>query len=56
MRIDAVCNTNFSSKTVAIDKVNLVKIGNKKDIGIKPIKNFAQYIKEYGLDIKSRKK
>ena len=56
MRIDAVNKTIFLSKTINADKVMQLKVSNKKYIGIKPIKNFTQYIKEYGLDIKSRKK
>lgn len=56
MRTNAVSNTNFSSRKTVVDKVTKIKISNKEFIGIKPIKNFAQYIREYGLDIKTRKK
>ena len=55
MKINTVSNTNFSSKMIGVDKITQLKLSNKKHIGIKPIRNSIQYIKEYGLDIKSRK-
>lgn len=49
MRIDTVSNNRFSSNAAKVNKLVKLKINNKKFIGIKPIKNYAQYMKEYGL-------
>ena len=56
MRIEIVGSTNFTSKMIVVDKASQLLAGNKKNIGIKPIKNYTQYIKEYGLDLKPGKK
>ena len=46
-------------KIVPVDNVmnNIGKmIKDKKSISLKQIKNYVQYMREYGLDIKSGKK
>ena len=49
MKIDTVSNTTFSSCVTTANKRVKIRINNKKLISIKPIKNYAQYMKEYGL-------
>ena len=56
MNIDSIQNTNFTSHSLSETKKAMVtRIRTKSEI--KPIKNYTQYMKEYGLDIvKVRKK
>ena len=56
MRVNSVDNTMFlSSKTKTIN--NLMRLSrDKRFTDIEPIKNYTQYLKEYGLDTKTRKK
>ena len=49
MRIDTISNIAFSSNISTVNKIVKLKFSDKKLIGIKPIKNYTQYIKEYGL-------
>ncbi len=55
MRIDCISNTKFTSNKITNFK-NLWKLSqDRKFTDIKPIKTYAQYLKEYGLDLKTRK-
>ena len=49
MKIDAVQNINFTSHPLAETKKAMITRIRTNSIA-KPIKNYAQYIKEYGLD------
>lgn len=56
MRIESISNTTFSSNKKTVIK-DLYKISNdKKSTDIKPIKNYTQYLREYGLISNTRKK
>lgn len=56
MKTDAVQNINFMSHSLVETKKAMVMRLCTNSV-IKPIKNYAQYMKEYGLDIiKDRKK
>lgn len=50
MKIDVVQNINFMSHSLAETKKVIVTRTSIKS-AIKPIKNYTQYMKEYGLDI-----
>ena len=50
MKIDIVQNVNFTSHSLAeTKKAMITRI--RMESAIKPIKNYTQYLKEYGLDI-----
>ena len=56
MKIGAVSNTTFTSQKITTIK-DLWKLSHDpKFTNIKPIKTYAQYMKAYGLDLKTRKK
>ena len=56
MRIDSVNITSFTSTKSTTFK-DLWRLGHDpKFTNIKPIKTYSQYLREYGLDLKSRKK
>ena len=56
MQITKIDNTIFTSKKITTFK-DLWKFSHDPRFSdIKPIKNYSQYLKEYGLDLKSKKK
>ncbi len=56
MRVESINNTNFTSRKITTCK-DLWRLSHDPQFtNIKPIKNYTQYLREYGLDLKSRKK
>ena len=57
MQITKIDSTIFTSKKSTTYK-DLWRLSHdpKFTTNIKPIKNYTQYLKEYGLDLKTRKK
>ena len=56
MQVTKIDNTIFTSKKITTFK-DLWRLGHDpRFTNIKPIKNYSQYLKEYKLDLKSRKK
>ena len=55
MRIDKISDMTFASKITTMK--DLWKLSHdSRFTNIKPIKTYAQYLKAYGLDVKSRVK
>ena len=56
MRIDSVNITSFTSNKQTLLKDMWKLSHDPKFTNAKPIKTYSQYLKEYGLDLKTRKK
>ena len=56
MRVDAINNITFSSKKTTMFKDLWILSHDHRFTDMKPIKTYAQYLKVYGLDVKTRKK
>jgi hypothetical protein len=55
MKVRAINNTSFTSTKTTTLKDLWRLSHDSKFTNIKPIKTYAQYLKVYGLDLKSRK-
>ena len=56
MKVSTVNKTSFSSNRITTFKKLWQLSHDSTFASIKPIKTYAQYLKTYGLDLKSRKK
>ena len=55
MRICEIGSTTFTSNKITTFKDLWRLSHDPKFTDVKPIKTYAQYLKEYGLDLKTRK-
>ena len=56
MRVDSINNIKFTSSKSTTFKDMWRLSHDPKFTNIKPIKTYSQYLREYGLDLKSIKK
>ncbi len=56
MRIEKISNTTFASNKITTIKDLWRLSHDPKFTNIKPVKTYSQYLREYGLDLKSKKK
>ena len=56
MRVNSVNITSFKSNKSTTFKDLWQLSHDSKFTNVKPIKTYSQYLKEYGLDLKSKKK
>ena len=56
MRVDSIDYTKFASRKTSTFKDMWRLSHDPKFTNIKPIKTYSQYLREYGLNLKSKKK